>query len=669
MADWRQSILKHFKKDIRRLTLVSDPDGLLTEEQMLTEIKRRGFDLIPFEDSIAFRYAYESKYRAIWDRGEKTELVVVLRSESELHQLPYDLLKTGRQLEFSLHKLFPNLSYPVLAALDRSLLDRLFAAYEQDHDSQLASKATKDFVLRSCFRIERSMITSPVDFLRAMLPLYYANRTLPAMLAEHLTEHLQAKPAFAGWPLAETCSSQSAFFQFLQRQWKLLVSQSSKGSSRQASEIHEAPEQFGESSTADQLIVPFEHQDVRAYIDTFFLEGLLTPVECDSVESLPSWALVGVQHDPKADALKRFAKLVEHSADKIPSTTDTHREWQQFARAWAESVVLRWELDSSLDDTAKQTWSNLHAEVEDRFAEWMLDRFGSLYNLPSIPDPVMVHHVPHYLASVKNKESIRKLALVVMDGLALDQWLILRKIIEERHSGWRLEESNIFAWVPSLTSISRQSIFSAQPPMYFADSMEHTSKEPKHWTRFWEDQGISADLVHYAKKVTSGDSAHLDECLANPHESIVGIVVNTVDEIMHGEKQGSAGMHDAIRLEADNLISVLVRLIDEGYEVFMTADHGNISAVGVGKPSDGVLVETTGKRARIYPNEEFRANAKEEVPQSVEWSNVGLPPERFALLPAGLSAFTFNGKSVVSHGGIALEEVMVPFVRFCKEEV
>ena len=83
MADWRQSILKHFKKDIRRLTLVSDPDGLLTEEQMLTEIKRRGFDLIPFEDSIAFRYAYESKYRSIWDRGEKTELVVVLRSESD----------------------------------------------------------------------------------------------------------------------------------------------------------------------------------------------------------------------------------------------------------------------------------------------------------------------------------------------------------------------------------------------------------------------------------------------------------------------------------------------------------------------------------------------------------------------------------------------------------
>jgi hypothetical protein len=198
--------------------------------------------------------------------------------------------------------------------------------------------------------------------------------------------------------------------------------------------------------------------------------------------------------------------------------------------------------------------------------------------------------------------------------------------------------------------------------------MEHTSREPKHWKRFWEDEGVSADLVHYAKKVVSGETESLDDCLSNPNESIVGIVVNTVDEIMHGEQQGAAGMHDAIRLEANNLISLLDRLINEGYEVFMTADHGNIAANGIGKPSDGVLAETSGKRARIYPSEAFRFQAKEDVRDSLEWSNVGLPPERYALLPKGLSAFTLKDQQVVSHGGIALEEIIVPFVRFRKED-
>ena len=38
-----------------RLTLVADPDGLLLEEGILASIRERGFELISFEDHIAFR--------------------------------------------------------------------------------------------------------------------------------------------------------------------------------------------------------------------------------------------------------------------------------------------------------------------------------------------------------------------------------------------------------------------------------------------------------------------------------------------------------------------------------------------------------------------------------------------------------------------------------------
>src|SRR5258708_36070203 len=107
MVNWRDHILKHFQPKISRLTLVADPDGLLTEEGMLSAIRERGFDLIPFEDPIAFRYAYEAKYRSIWDQGLPTDLVVVLRSEEQrLESLPYDLLKAGRHLKFALHRLY-----------------------------------------------------------------------------------------------------------------------------------------------------------------------------------------------------------------------------------------------------------------------------------------------------------------------------------------------------------------------------------------------------------------------------------------------------------------------------------------------------------------------------------------------------------------------------------
>jgi len=648
MANWRDSILKEFKRDISRLTLVSDPDGLLTEERTLATIKERGFDLIPFEDSIAFRYAYESKYRTIWDEGKKTDLVVVLRSEHDLDSLPYDLLCAGRRLEFSLHKLFPNLTYPVLQALDASHLDAVHDAYHRQHEPHLPENATKEFVLTHCFRIVPGLISTPVELVRMLLSRHYHGEPIPELLDTYLLHNLRSKQQLAAWPLEEILSNGEALLQFLQDQWTLYLHSLLNG--------------------GEGCVVPFDDQDVKAYVDTLFLEGLLKPVPVEEAAQIPGWVGVGIQRDPQAEAVSRFGKLVERCKNVLPNDDAPHRDWQKLARAWAESVVLRWELDSKLDAPRKKAWEQLHEAIEERFGDWMLNRYGSLHNLPTTPQPVMVHHVARYLAAERAKRSVGKLALVVVDGLALDQWLVLRRCLEAKKLGWRLEESIVFAWVPTLTSVSRQSIFAAEPPLYFPESFNTTDRESTHWTRFWEDRGASRDSVEYVKMVESGDSEALDKCLGNPHLAVVGIVVNTVDKIMHGEHQGTAGMHDAVRLWAGKAISLFQRLLDEGAEVYLTADHGNIAGEGVGIPREGVLVEVGGKRARIYDSPTLRAEVESEYPESIAWPNIGLPPEQNALLPKGLRAFAPSGKHVVSHGGVALEEVVVPFVRIVRDE-
>lgn len=105
LNSWRDEILKEFTPKVSRLTLVADPDKLLLEEGILEGIRERSFELIPFEDHIAFRYAYESKFRSRWDRGEHTDLVVVLRSQSsDLAALPFDLLHAGRRLKNKANK-------------------------------------------------------------------------------------------------------------------------------------------------------------------------------------------------------------------------------------------------------------------------------------------------------------------------------------------------------------------------------------------------------------------------------------------------------------------------------------------------------------------------------------------------------------------------------------
>ena len=231
MANWRDSILKHFQPKISRLTLVADPDGLLTEEGMLSAIRERGFDLIPFDDPIAFRFAYEAQYRSLWDQGKETDLVVVLRSaEQQLGKLPFDLLKVGRQLTFALHRLFPKLNYPVLSELDRSYLDLVADAYEAQDGDQLTERETKEFVLMHCFSIVPKLIKTPVELLKMLLSLHARQIRLPDFLSGYLLDSLSKDSTFAAWPLAEIVPSREKFLRLLRDEWAIYVGSFGGGS-------------------------------------------------------------------------------------------------------------------------------------------------------------------------------------------------------------------------------------------------------------------------------------------------------------------------------------------------------------------------------------------------------------------------------------------------------
>ncbi|MBU4402562.1 MAG: BREX-3 system phosphatase PglZ, partial [Actinobacteria bacterium] len=229
MRSWRDQILREFTPKVARLTLVADPDGLLLEEGVLEGIRERGFELIPFEDHVAFRYAYESKFRSRWDRGEQTDLVVVLRSgASDLGCLPYDLLQAGRRLSFNLGEMFPNLSYPVVTALDRGDLDALYEAQKRHAPGVLGDNATKEFVLRHVFEIAPELIRKPSDLLRVLLRRHYREQRIPAILDERFVQVLRQNDGFEDWPLDTIIPDREAFFTFLQERWPVFLDRSAK---------------------------------------------------------------------------------------------------------------------------------------------------------------------------------------------------------------------------------------------------------------------------------------------------------------------------------------------------------------------------------------------------------------------------------------------------------
>ncbi len=662
MSNWRDQILNEFTPQVARLTLVADPDGLLLEEGVLKGIRERGFELIPFDDHVAFRYAYELNFRSCWDRGEETDLVVVLRSPLiNLDALPYDLLQTGRKLWFSLGDLFPNLSYPIVAALDRSDLDALFDAQTKYVSEQLGDKATKDFVLRHVFEIVPELIKQPSDLLRVLLRRHYSGQRIPAILDERFIEVLRQNSLFEDWPLETIIPDREAFFAFLQERWPVFLESLEK---RKDGAIQEEVIDYGFEFPGPALL-PFDHHDVRIYIDNFFIEGLLKPVPHKHAEALTkTWVAKGIKLSPLANRLRRIEGLLESIKKTLPPVEARHSEWFNFAYRWAELVSLELEENTNLPAEHRERLEALRSLVDSNFTAWVLEHYISLFNLPPEP-PVMLHHIPRYFARTLVEESHKKSAFLLVDGLALDQWITLREVLRELDPKLKFREGAVFAWIPTITSVSRQAAFAGKPPLYFPMSIHNTDKEQGLWTQFWLDQGMTKHEVDYAKGQRCSELNQISELISQPSLRIIGLVIDKVDRIMHGMELGAAGMHNQVRQWARQgfLRDLFVLLHDHGFQVFLASDHGNIEAKGVGVVSEGVVADVRGERVRVYPNPRLRAQIRERFPEAIEWPPVGLPEDYFVLLAPKRAAFVRENKVIVSHGGISIEELIVPFVR------
>ena len=663
MEDWRDRILKEFTPKIAPLTLVADPDGLLLEETLLEDIRERGFEIVPLDDGLAFRFAYESWLRARRDRGEAADLVLVVRAER--HQLattlPYDLLRAGRQLSFGLGELFPSLSYPVVASLDRGHLAALHRACMRHGADRLGDDATKDFALLHVFEIAPALIRQPADLLRVLLRRHHRGDRLPRILDNRLIHLLRSSRAFDSWPLETIVSDGDAFFTFLQERWPLFLD-------RLAGNHGDGPRDArGASGLALEgpPDLPFDHDDVRVYMDNLFLEGMLSAVPHEAGDALRGqWAAVGIRIDPEADRLRRLGGLMEAVRNTIPGPEARHQEWTAFAYRWAELDVLRLEAATSAGSESDTRIAELRTEVDRTFLAWTERRYAGLHNQPPDP-PVMVHHLPRYLARQIEQGSEDKVALLVVDGLALDQWLVLRDVLVARQPCLRFREGAVFAWVPTITSVSRQAIFAGKPPFYFPSSIHTTDREPSSWSRFWVDQGMATRAVGYAKGLGDGPLDGVNELLSRTDIRAIGLVVDKVDKIMHGMELGTAGMHNQVRQWAREgfMVRLLDRLLGEGFAVYLTSDHGNIEAEGRGRPSEGAVADVRGERARIYSDGVLRSTVHERFPDAIAWPAIGLPEDYLALLAPARSAFVREGERVVGHGGASLEEVVVPWIR------
>lgn len=659
MSPWIDRILKEFPADLARLWIASDPDDVLLDEQVLSGLRERGFELLPFEDSVAFRAEYEERYRSAWDRGEAAPakaLVLHLRG-TNIGDLPWDYLRQARRVSLSLANLFPKLSYPVVRQIGAEHHEALFAAQAKHASQALGESATKEFVLTHIFKISPHLMSRPEDLWRELLRLHYRDSGLPLVLAEHVAHVLAENTAYKGLPIVALFSSKAELLRVVQDAWY-----------RHLSNLGVTGTRTGQPTTMEFVVmaeVPFEHPDVRVIVDSMFVDGLLHPLSVQSLSvTVPNWAKVGIVQDPLA-LRNLISEGIKGILRSLPSLEDSYRDWINLSRRMGEVIARYHSLDTDRAEGLKNAVGEVQSAVDERLRHWVMKHYADLPSLPVAKGPVMVHHVPRFL-SIQRGVGESKIALLVFDGLAFDQWIQIREALARRSQKFHFDEAACFAWLPTLTSVSRQALFSGLKPREFADTIDSTSPEPTQWSRFWQDQGLRAGEVLYRKGIKRNDQLpDLEAALSVPALKVAGIVVDTVDEIVHGAILGKRGVANQIEgwCESGFVERLLSLLIGNDFHVYLTADHGNVDAVGQGRPNQGVASELRGERVRIYRSEVLAAESAASNANTYRLNVAGLPANFMPLFSAGRAAFMQQGEPAVVHGGISVEELLVPFVK------
>ena len=248
-------------------------------------------------------------------------------------------------------------------------------------------------------------------------------------------------------------------------------------------------------------------------------------------------------------------------------------------------------------------------------------------------------------------EQSEKFAIIVMDGMSEFDW----SIISQSFADVGYEQAAVFAMIPSTTSISRQCLLSNKFPSQLASPWTQT-KEKSEFAECAKLLGYSANQIGYSRGYdTDFDSAV--RCGA--------VIINDVDEMVHAQQQGRLGMYNDISVLSDEgkLRRLTDRLRLKGFDVYITADHGNTLCTGIGKfVGAGVDIET--KSHRMVVLKDFAD--KEKIADKfglIEYPKYYLPKEYdYLICDTGVSLDN-PSEQVMTHGGMTIDEVVVPFIK------
>ena len=370
------------------------------------------------------------------------------------------------------------------------------------------------------------------------------------------------------------------------------------------------------------------------------------------------------------------------------------RTWQDWIEVYKR--LVHWELELSSADSQMTDMLQMQKEEANLgFAKFVRQNYLDWVK-PTPPSKDAADSSQPLLSQRIFKEKVfplldkgEKVFLVVLDNFRYDQW---RMLAPELASEFDIDEDLYYSILPTATQYARNAIFSGLMPNKIAEMFPHlwVDEDEEEGKNLNEEPLIQTQLDRYRRRNTfsyhkinaSAEADRLMQQLNTLDKNDLNVVVfNFIDMLSHArtesrmvrELANNESAYRSITLSwfRHSVISDFFRtLAQTGYKVIVTTDHGSIRCT---KPVKIVGDRNTNTNLRYKLGKNLGYDAKDlfvvkdprqaQLPApNLSTSYVFATGDAFFAYPNNYNYYVSYYRDTFQHGGISMEEMLIPLI-------